>query len=72
MAPEDDDGNAASKPKSTVDQKLIADHLAAIDATTTEEELKAAYLLAYKAAGTDAALQKKFIAAKDAKKASLT
>lgn len=72
MAPEDDDGNAASKPKSTVDQSAMADHLAAIEAATTEEELKAAYLPAYKAAGNDANWQKKLIAAKDAKKASLT
>jgi hypothetical protein len=71
MAPEDDDGNAASKPKSTVDQSAMADHLAAIEAATTEEELKAAYLPAYKAAGNDANWQKKLIAAKDAKKASL-
>lgn len=72
MAPEDDDGNAASKPKSTVDQSAMADHLAAIEAATTEEELKAAYLPAYKAAGNDANWQKKLIAAKDAKKASLS
>ena len=71
MAPEDDDGNAASKPKSTVDQSAMADHLAAIEAATTEEELKAAYLPAYKAAGNDANWQKKLIAAKDAKKASI-
>jgi hypothetical protein len=72
LAPEDDDGNAASQPKkSTVNESAMADHLAAIGAATTEEELKAAYLPAYKAAGNDAAWQKKLIAAKDAKKASL-
>ena len=72
IAPEDDDGNAASAPKkTTVNESAMADHLAAIDAATTEEELKAAYLPAYKAAGNDANWQKKLIAAKDAKKASL-
>jgi len=71
IAPEDDDGNAASKPKSTVNESAMADHLAAIEAATTEEELKAAYLPAYKAAGNDANWQKKLIAAKDAKKASI-
>lgn len=70
----DNDADASThevKPKSFINQSQMADHLSAIDAATTEEELKAAYLLAYKAAGADAALQKKFIAAKDAKKASL-
>jgi hypothetical protein len=72
IAPEDDDGNAASQPKkSSVNESAMADHIAAIDAATTEEELKAAYLPAYKAAGNDANWQKKLIAAKDKKKASL-
>lgn len=71
IAPEDDDGNAASKPKSNVDQSAMADHLAAIEASTDQESLKAAYTAAYKACGTDANWQKKVIAAKDAKKASL-
>ena len=71
LAPEDDDGNAASAKKSTVSDSLMADHLAAIESVTTEEQLKAAYTAAYRAAGTDANWQKKVIAAKDAKKASL-
>ena len=70
LAPEDDDGNAASAKKSTVNDSLMADHLAAIESVTTEEHLKAAYTAAYRAAGTDANWQKKVIAAKDAKKAS--
>jgi hypothetical protein len=71
IAPEDDDGNAASKPKTTVDSNLMADHLLAIQDATDEATLKAAYQAAYKACGTDANWQKKVIAAKDAKKASL-
>lgn len=71
IAPEDDDGNAASKPKTTVDSNLMADHLLAIQDATDEPSLKAAYQAAYKACGTDANWQKKVIAAKDTKKASL-
>lgn len=71
IAPEDDDGNAASKPKTTVDSNLMADHLLAIKDATDEATLKAAYQAAYKACGTDANWQKKVIAAKDEKKASL-
>lgn len=71
IAPEDDDGNAASKPKTTVDSNLMADHLLAIQDATDEATLKAAYQAAYKACGTDANWQKKVIAAKDEKKASL-
>ena len=51
--------------------ETMLDHLAAIDASTDEESLKKAYTAAYKACGTDATWQKKVIAAKDKKKASL-
>lgn len=71
IAPEDDDGNAASKPKFNVDFNLMADHINAIQDATDETSLKAAYQAAYKACGTDANWQKKIIAVKDAKKASL-
>jgi hypothetical protein len=71
IAPEDDDGNAASKPKSTVDSNAMADHLIAIQDSIDEDSLKKAYQAAYKACGTDANWQKKVIAAKDQKKASL-
>jgi hypothetical protein len=70
IAPEDDDGNAASK-KPTVDTSMMADHLLAIQDATDQDSLKASYQAAYKACGTDANWQKKVIAAKDAKKASL-
>lgn len=71
LAPEDDDGNAASRPKTTVDSSVMADHLVAIQDAKTSDELKKAYTEAYKACGTDANWQKKIIAAKDEKKASL-
>lgn len=71
IAPEDDAGNAASKPKTTVDSNLMADHIIAIQDATNETTLKAAYQAAYKACGTDANWQKQIIAIKDEKKASL-
>lgn len=72
IAPEDDDGNKASRPEKTViDSNLMADHIAAIQDATDEPSLKAAYQAAYKACGTDANWQKKIIAVKDEKKASL-
>jgi hypothetical protein len=49
----------------------MADHLIAIQDAKDSDELKAAYTAAYKACGTDANWQKKIIAAKDEKKASL-
>ena len=70
IAPEDDDGNAASR-KPTVDSSAMADHITAIQDATDEESLKKAYQAAYKACGTDANWQKKIIAVKDEKKASL-
>jgi hypothetical protein len=71
IAPEDDDGNAASK-KPTIDSNLMADHLLAIQDATDQDSLKAAYQAAYKACGADANWQKKVMAAKDAKKAELS
>ena len=73
LAPEDDDGEAAVRPKRTmVDSSMMADHLVAIQDAKNSDELKKAYTEAYKACGTDANWQKKIIAAKDEKKASLT
>jgi hypothetical protein len=66
IAPEDDDGNAASR-KSTVDANVMADHLAAIDASSTSEEMQKAYAAAFNAAQGDAAWQEKVIAAKKAR-----
>ena len=72
IAPEDDDGNRASRPEKTlVDSSMMVDHITAIQDATDEASLKAAYQAAYKACGTDANWQKKIIAVKDEKKAFL-
>ena len=74
IAPEDDDGNSASRKteiKSTVDEHKLADLLAAMDETNTLEELQKAYKAAYAAANGEAVWQKQVIARKDAKKSQL-
>jgi hypothetical protein len=75
IAPEDDDGNAASRKteikKSEVDESKMADLLAAIEATTTEEDLKKAYVKAYAYANGEPTWQKRVIAIKDKMKGKL-
>ena len=74
LAPEDDDGNQASRRteiKSTVNENQILDLLAAMDEVTTLKELQDAYKQAYKATNGEQAWQAKVIAKKDAKKAML-
>ena len=74
LAPEDDDGNSASRKteiKSTVNENQIADLLAAMDEVTTIKELQEAYKAAYKATNGEQAWQTKVITKKDAKKAAL-
>jgi len=74
IAPEDDDGVAASRRteiKSTVNENQILDLLAAMDEVTTLKELQDAYKQAYKATNGEQAWQAKVIAKKDAKKAML-
>jgi hypothetical protein len=74
LAPEDDDGVAASRRteiKSTVDEHKLADLLAAMDEVTTIKELQEAYKQAYKATNGEQAWQTKVITKKDAKKAQL-
>ena len=74
LAPEDDDGNSASRRteiKSTVDENKIADLLAAMDEVTTLKELQEAYKAAYKATNGEQSWQTKVIAKKDAKKSQL-
>jgi hypothetical protein len=74
LAPEDDDGVAASRRteiKSTVDEHKLADLLAAMDEVTTIKELQQAYKDAYKATNGEQAWQAKVITKKDAKKAQL-
>jgi hypothetical protein len=74
LAPEDDDGVAASRRteiKSTVNENQILDLMAAMDEVTTVKELQEAYKQAYKATNGEQAWQAKVIAKKDAKKAML-
>lgn len=74
LAPEDDDGNSATRKteiKSTVNENQILDLLAAMDEVTTLKELQDAYKQAYKATNGEQAWQAKVIAKKDVKKAQL-
>jgi hypothetical protein len=74
LAPEDDDGIAASRRteiKTTVNESQLADLMAAMDETTTLQDLQKAYKAAYAATNADPAWQKKVIACKDGKKAQL-
>lgn len=71
MAPEDDDGNAASKERSRPISINIAEYLAEIDNATTMDGLQLAFATAYKAANGDKATLDKFTSAKDARKAVL-
>jgi hypothetical protein len=66
IAPEDDDGNAATKPKATV-SALIAD----INASNSKDELQNAYYNAIKMVGNDMAAKDAIIKAKDVRKATL-
>jgi len=74
IAPEDDDGNSASRKteiKSIVNENQILDLMAAMDETNTLEELQKAYKASYAAANSDPVWQKQVMAKKDAKKALL-
>ena len=63
IAPEDDDGNAATK-RPTAPAADISSHLAAIEASSNSDEMTAAYKAAYEACGGNPELQIKVIAAK--------
>ena len=65
IAPEDDDGNAASK--STVNASALADYILAIENSVNGEELVKIYADAYAACGSDQKWQAKVIAAKKAR-----
>jgi hypothetical protein len=69
IAPEDDDGNAATrKPAAPAAPAIdITDHLSAIEATANSDELAASYKAAYDACQGNQALQTKVIAAKKAR-----
>jgi hypothetical protein len=66
IAPEDDDGNAATR-KPTAPTPDITDHLLAIEASATSDELAAVYKQALQACQGNQALQAKVIAAKIAR-----
>jgi len=70
IAPEDDDGNTASR-RPQVNESALVDHLAAIEASTDQDSLKNAYKAAYAACNGDSEWQKKVIASKDKVKAKL-
>jgi hypothetical protein len=65
IAPEDDDGNAATRK--AVPTPDITDHLAAIDSSATSDELAKVYKDAIAACDGNQALQAKVIAAKKAR-----
>jgi hypothetical protein len=69
IAPEDDDGNAASGKLSprTTPVPDITDHLSAIDASANSEELAVIFKAAIEACGEHQELQAKVIAAKKAR-----
>ena len=69
IAPEDDDGNAASKRPSAPEQPIpdITDHLSAIDASASSDDLAKVYAAAYDACQGNQQLQAKVIAAKKAR-----
>jgi hypothetical protein len=65
VAPEDDDGNAATRRTAPAAPVIdITDHLSAIEATSNSDELTAAYKIAYDACAGNQALQAQVIAAK--------
>ena len=72
QAPEDDDGNSASRRTElkTVDSELT-DHLAAIDSASTEAELIVAFKNGYHACEGDQKLQNIVVNAKDVMKKKL-
>lgn len=67
IAPEDDDGNAASGRRNPVNAALLNDLIQAIEQTTSSDELMKAYNAAYAACQGDQAWLEKVIAAKKAR-----
>lgn len=71
IAPEDDDGNAGSKPSPKVTDATINALLSDISACTTHQALKDAFFLAIKTVGDDWSARDRITNAKDAQKAKL-
>jgi hypothetical protein len=72
QAPEDDDGNAATKPKEQkANHNQMQDHITFISESTTLEELQTRFKEAYKSAGTDKEWLEAVTGAKDLMKRKL-
>jgi hypothetical protein len=71
IAPEDDDGNAGSKPVPKVTDATIKALLADIADCFTHEQLKEAFFKGIKTVGDDQAARDQITKAKDARKATL-
>lgn len=74
LAPEDDDGNSASKPKQqTLTESAVCDFLASINAAESMESLQKSYTTAFRAADHigDTKAKDAFVNAKDQRKAAL-
>ena len=71
IAPEDDDGNAGSKPAPKVTDATIKALLADIADCFTHEQLKEAFFKGIKTVGDDADARDQITKAKDARKATL-
>ena len=75
IAPEDDDGNAASKKPAVKETKAnhnqMQDHITSISESTTLEELQTRFKEAYKSAGTDKEWLEAVTGAKDLMKRKL-
>jgi hypothetical protein len=73
IAPEDDDGNAASKkqPEQKANHNAMQDHITAIQDAKNVEELQVAFKEAYKSAGTDKEWLEAVTGAKDLMKRKL-
>ena len=71
IAPEDDDGNAGSKPAPKVTDATVFALLSDISACTTHQALKDAFFLAIKTVGDDQAARDRITYAKDVQKAKL-
>jgi hypothetical protein len=73
IAPEDGDGNAASKkqPEQNANHNAMQDHITAISESANVEELQTRFKEAYKAAGTDKEWLEAVTGAKDLMKRKL-
>jgi hypothetical protein len=74
QAPEDDDGNAATKPavkETKANHNQMQDHITSISESTTLEELQTRFKEAYKSAGMDKEWLEAVTSAKDLMKRKL-